>query len=373
MQYATKEGTFAYLKQFSDYSRSFYRYTGDFFVSSLGLGTFRKEPYREENYVISYKKAVKTAIENGINVIDTAINYRYQESEREIGETLEELFRYGVVKREALVIASKAGFVPLAFPFPENPYDWIEEQIIEKGLATKEEVVIDQHCMSPVFLRWSVEKSLENLKLETLDILYLHNPETQLGYVDRSVVMARIKEAFRLFESLVEEGKIRSYGIASWNGFLYEEGHTEYLSLSEIMALAVEAGGSSHHFRYIQSPLNLAKPHAYNYSNQKGPDGRYYTLMQAVHGYDLGLFASSSLLQMNLFKGKFSEEIRELLHTEEVTDIATALQFSRSGGVLSALFGSIDPQHVRENVMLAYLEEAKPNEIETLLGVKDAV
>ncbi|HFS82350.1 MAG TPA: aldo/keto reductase, partial [Epsilonproteobacteria bacterium] len=269
MKYATKEGTFAYLKQFSDYSRSFYRYTGDFFVSSLGLGTFRKEPYREENYVISYKEAVKTSIENGVNVIDTAINYRYQVSEREIGEALEELFRYGVAKREALVVASKAGFIPLSFPFPENPYTWIEENVVEKGLATKEEVVIDQHCMSPGFLRWSVEKSLENLKLETLDILYLHNPETQLGYVDRSVVMARIKEAFRLFEALVEEGKIRSYGIASWNGFLYEEEHAEYLSLSEMIQIAVEAGGTSHHFRYIQSPFNLAKPHAYSYSNQK--------------------------------------------------------------------------------------------------------
>lgn len=373
MTYATKEGTFAYLKQFSDYNRSFYRLSGDFFVSSLGLGTFRKEPYREENYVINYKDAIKTAIQNGINHIDTAINYRYQVSEQEIGETLEELFKYGVAKRDALVITSKAGFIPLDFPFPDNPYAWIEENILEKGLASKEEVVIDQHCMSPKFLRWSVEKSLKNLKIDTLDILYLHNPETQLGYVDRDVVMDRIKEAFRLFESLVEEGKIRAYGIASWNAFLYEEGHAEYLSLSEIVALAEEVGGRSHHFKYIQSPFNLAKPHAYNYSNQKGPDGRYYTLMQAAHGYGLGLFASSSLLQMNLFKGKFNENIREALQTTEVTDVATALQFARSGSVLSALFGSIDPQHVKENLILAYLNEAKPEQVQRLFGVKHAV
>lgn len=373
MNYATKEGTFAFLKQFSDYNRSFYRFSGDFFVSSLGLGTFRKEPYREENYVINYKDAIKTAIQNGMNHIDTAINYRYQVSEQEIGETLEELFKYGVVKREALVISSKAGFIPLEFPFPENPYEWIEENMIGQNLANKEEVVIDQHCMSPKFLRWSVEKSLKNLKIDTLDILYLHNPETQLGYVQRDVVMARIKEAFRLFESLVAEGKIRAYGIASWNGFLYEEGHTEYLSLSEIVKLAEEVGGKSHHFKYIQSPFNLAKPHAYNYNNQKGPDGRYYTLMQASHGYGLGLFASSSLLQMNLFKGKFNENIREALHTKEVTDIGTALQFARSGNVLSALFGSIDSQHIKENLMLAYLDEAKAEEIQSIFGVRDAV
>ena len=373
MNYATKEGTFAFLKQFSDYNRSFYRFSGDFFVSSLGLGTFRKEPYREENYVINYKNAVKTAIENGINHIDTAINYRYQVSEQEIGEALEELFKYGVVNREALVISSKAGFIPLEFPFPENPYEWIEKNVIQNGLAAKDEIVIDQHCMSPEFLRWSVEKSLENLKIDTLDILYLHNPETQLGYVDRKVVMDRIKEAFKLFESLVKEGKIRAYGLASWNAFLYEEDHTEYLSLSQIVGLAREVGGESHHFKYIQTPFNLGKPHAYNYSNQKGPDGKYYTLMQAAYGYGIGLFASSSLLQMNLFKGKFNENIREALNTQEVTDIATALQFARSGNVLSALFGSIEPQHIKENLMLAYLNESKAEQIARLFGVENAV
>lgn len=373
MEYATKEGTFAYLKKFSKYNKDFFRYSGEYFVSSLGLGTFRKEPYREENYVIHYKDAVKSAIENGINVIDTAINYRYQVSEQEIGETLEEMISAGQVGREALVITSKAGFVPLEFPFPENPYEWIEENIVDKGLAAKEEIVIDQHCMSPEYLRWSVEQSLQNLKLDTLDILYLHNPETQLGYVDRDVVLARIKEAFRLFESLVEEGKIRAYGVAAWNAFLYEEGHTEYLGLSDIVKIAQEAGGTSHHFKYLQVPFNLAKPHAYSYSNQKGPDGKYYTLMQAVHGYELGLFASSSLLQMNLFKGKFSDEVRAALETESVTDVATALQFARSGNVLSALFGSIEPQHIRENLMLAYLNETKPAQIQNLFGVKDVV
>jgi aryl-alcohol dehydrogenase-like predicted oxidoreductase len=373
MPHATKEGTFAYLKNFSSYHRDFYRYTGEYFVSSLGLGTFRKEPYREENYVISYKESVKTAIQNGINLIDTAINYRYQVSEQEIGEALSELIESGDVTRPSLVITSKAGFIPLEFPFPQNPYEWIDSEVIAKGLASKEEVVIDQHCMSQPYLRWSVEKSLENLGIETLDILYLHNPETQLGYVDRKIVMARIRDAFALFEDLVSEGKIRAYGIAAWNAFLYEEGHTEYLSLQELIGIAREVGGEGHHFGYLQSPFNLAKPHAYRYTNQRGPDGRYYTLMQAAHGYGLGFFASSSLLQMNLFKGKFSNTTRQALGTTELTDIISALQFARSGPVLSALFGSIEPQHIRDNLMLAYLPHAKPEQIRSLFEVANAL
>lgn len=372
MAYATKEGTFAFLKQFPRYSRDFFRFNGEFFISSLGLGTFRKEPYREENYVINYKEALKTAIANGINMIDTAINYRYQVSEEEIGETLAELFSEGKVQREGLVIASKAGFLPLEFPFPD-PYQWIASEVVDKGLATKEEIVIDQHCMSPAYLRWSVEKSLQNLGIETLDILYLHNPETQLGYVDKQTVYARIKEAFRLFEALVAEGKIRAYGIASWNAFLYEEGHTEYLSLSDIVALAREAGGEGHHFKYVQSPFNMVKHHAYSYANQKGPDGRYYTLMQAAQGLGLNLVASSSLLQMHLFKGKFSQEVRETLGVESLTDVAAALQFARSGAVLSALFGSIEPTHVKDNLLLAYAPAPTSEALKRLFGVKDAV
>ncbi|MDD2906030.1 MAG: aldo/keto reductase [Sulfurimonas sp.] len=355
MNYATKEGTFGYLKQFSKYSKDFFRFNGDFFISSLGLGTFRKEPYREENYIVNYKNSVKMAVLNGINHIDTAINYRYQISEQEIGEALEELFSEGRASRDQIVVASKAGFLPLEFPFPENPYAWIEKNVIKKGLAKKEEIVIDQHCLSPKYLRWSVERSLENLKLETLDILYLHNPETQLGYIDYETLLGRIKEAFVLFETLVNEGKIRAYGIAAWNGFLYEEGHTEYISLKDIMRIAFEVGGKEHHFKYLQSPFNLGKPEAYNFSNQQGPDGRYYTLMQAVSGYGLQLMASSSLLQLNLFKRKFAPNLGELLGTSDFNDVTSALQFARSANATSALFGAVDPQHVEENLTLAYL------------------
>jgi len=373
MNYATKEGTFSYLKQFKQYSKDFYRFDGEAFVSSLGLGTFRKEPYREENYIVNYKDAVKTAILNGINHIDTAINYRYQVSEEEIGEAVSELISDGKVSRDQLFITSKAGFLPLEFPFPENPYGWIESNVLDNGLADKEDIIIDQHCMTPEYLRWSVEKSLKNLNLETLDVMYLHNPETQLGYVDRKSFKQKIKKAFELFEKLVKEGKIRHYGIASWNAFLYEEDHTEYISLKEIIEIALEVGGAGHHFKYVQSPYNIVKTEAYTYSNQQGPDGKYYTLMQIIHGYDLKMVGSSSLLQMNLFKGKFDNNLRKALGTEELTDIATALQFARMGNVISSLFGAVDPQHVEDNLLLAYVPNATKEGMEQVFGVKHAV
>jgi len=368
MSFATKEGTFSYLKQFPKYSKDFYRFDDELFISSIGLGTFRKEPYREENYVVNYKDSVKMAILNGINLIDTAINYRYQISEREIAEALNELFSEKKATREQIVITSKAGFLPLDFPFPENPYEWIESNVIRTGLATKDDIIVDQHCMTPSYLRWSVEKSLKNLELETIDIFFLHNPEMQLGYIDYASLKEKIKKAFELFETLVQEGKIKYYGIASWNGFLYEDGHTEYLSLKDMVDIAIEVGGKDNHFKYIQAPYNLAKPEAYTFSNQMGPDGRYYTLMQAIQGFGLKMMASSSLLQMNVFKRKFNPNIANLLGTSEFNDVLSALQFARMGSVVSALFGAVDPKHVEDNLLLSYVPNTPLENMKKIFG-----
>jgi len=373
MSRATKEGTFSYLKRFGNYSKDFYRFNGELFFPSLGIGTYKPEPYKEDNYIINYSEAIKTALRNGIHLIDTAINYRYQMSEREIGEALAEMIDTGEIKREEVIIASKAGFIPLDFPFPDNPYGWIQEMIIAPGLATKEEIVIDQHCMSPAYLRWSCEQSLKNLGLKTIDILYLHNPETQLGYVEQDAFYKRIEEAFQLFEELRDEKKIGAYGIAAWNGFLYEEEHTEYISLAKIVEIARRVGGEDHGFKYLQSPFNMAKPHAYGYANQQCEDGMYYPLMHACARFGLTYMGSSPLLQKNLFKRPFAAKIGELMKTSELNDVASALQFARSAGAISAIFGAVDPSHVSDNAILGYLPGATPEAMENLMRDTHAV
>jgi aryl-alcohol dehydrogenase-like predicted oxidoreductase len=373
MAHATKEGTFGYLKKFGKYSKDFYRFNGELFFPSLGIGTYKAEPYKEDNYIINFAEAIKMALRNGINLIDTAINYRYQMSEREIAEALNEMFANGELKREEIIIASKAGFIPLDFPFPNNPYGWIQENVIKAGLASADEVIIDQHCMSPEYLRWSCEQSLKNLELETIDIFYLHNPETQLGYINQETFYGRIEAAFVLFETLRKEGKIVSYGIASWNGFLYEEDHTEYVSLSKVVQIAQKVGGEDHGFKYLQSPFNMAKPHAYGYANQQCEDGFYYPLMHACAHFGLTMLASSPLLQKNLFQRPFTAKIGELMQTTELSDIASALQFARSAGAITAIFGAVDPSHVKDNSILAFIPAASDESMNTLMGESYAV
>ena len=373
MTCATKEGTFGYLKKFGSYSRDFYRFNGELFFPSLGIGTYKAEPYKEENYIINYGEAIKAALRNGIHFIDTAINYRYQMSEREIGEALQEMIEIGEIKREEVIIASKGGFIPLDFPFPDNPYGWIQEHMIDTGLSTKEEIIIDQHCMTPAYLRWSCEQSLKNLSLDTIDIFFLHNPETQLGYVDQETFYGRIEAAFELFEALRFEGKIVAYGIAAWNGFLYEEDHMEYISLANIVEIARRVGGENHGFKYLQSPFNMAKPHAYSYANQQCKDGNYYPLMNACAQFGLSFLGSSPLLQKNLFKRPFASKIGELMNTTELSDVASALQFARSAGAITAIFGAVDPAHVTDNAILAYVPNVSTEAMNMLMRDSYAV
>lgn len=347
---ATPEATKRFAEQFS-HLKHFYSEIDGLLLSRLGLGTYVKEPYKEENYLFSYKDAVKKAVQSGVNVIDTAINYRYQQSEKEIGEALKELFSEGV-SRESLFISSKGGFIPLDFPFPKNPYHWIRDNIIKKGLAKEEEIILDQHCFSPKYIEYSCHQSLENLGIETLDLYFLHNPEMQLGYITYTELLDRLEAAFVTLEKLVEEGKIRYYGIASWNAFLYEQENMEHISLEDVLKRAEKAAGGNSHLRFIQVPFNLAKTQAYISPTQK-IGNENVTLIQAAKRLGIAVMTSSSLLQMNLFKRPFKAEMGVVLDKEMrlTSDIQLALQFVRSHqGIVTSLFGTKNSEHVEMNI-----------------------
>lgn len=350
MSFATPEATYGFAKQFSNY-KDFYIQSNGLIFSKLGLGTFSKEPYKEENYVFHYIEGVKQAIRSGINLIDTASNYRYGVSEKEIGEALKEL---GVeVQREELIICSKGGFIQLDYPFPENPYTWIDENIVQSGLATKEDIELDQHCMTPDFLEWSCKKSLENVGVDAFDIYYLHNPEMQKIKLGKKEFYKRIEKIFKRFEKMADEELFKYYGVAVWNGFTTDT--EELISLEKLVSIAEKVGGKDHRFKYVQAPFNMGKTAIYTQPTQK-VKGEECTLLQAAHRLRIGVISSSSLLQMNLFKKSFKAESGVILDDTMTlkTDIQLALQFVRSTpGIVSSLFGSKVPVHVKENVEIS--------------------
>jgi len=325
---------------------------GSFALSSLGIGTYKPEAYKEENYAFSYRDALKKAVNMGCNHIDTAANYRYTKSEQEIGEALGELFDEGV-KREELVIATKGGFLPLSYPFPENPYHWINDNIIKSSLAAENEIVTDEHCMSVDFIEWSFEESLKRLGCGGIDIFYVHNPEFELGIVAYDELVSKFGAIAKMLEAKRKDGKLGGYGIASWNGFLNEPSHMEYLSLADFVAAAMEHGDG---MKFLQLPYNPAKPHGYIFANQK-IENDYMPAIYAAKKLGLDVITSSSLLQMNLFKAPLKEAFRDVCSLSLASDLQRALQFARSNPLtLCALVGASSDEHAIHD--FALLQEA---------------
>ena len=310
----------------------FYRKTQGLTVSSLGLGSYLGG--MDDATDRGYEEAVKASIAAGINCIDTSLNYRNQRSERAIGRALHELFTARAVEREQVVISTKAGYLtPGAI------------------LETNEEVVGDMHCMTPGFLSDQLDRSRANLQLDTVDVFYLHNPETQLRYVSEHEFYLRIRRAFESLEQLAQKGKILLYGAATWTGFR----EPDQLSLERMAEIARQVGGERHRFRFIQIPLNLAMPEAFTRAN---PDGR--TVLEVAQQENIAVVASASLLQGRLSSGLPAEIIARIPGLEN--DALRSIQFARSTpGVVTALVGMSNPRHVLENAAIARVAPMGPD------------
>src|SRR5262245_65610315 len=83
------------------------------------MGTYLGDPDAATDR--RYADTVVAAFARGCNLIDTAINYRFQRSERAIGEGLRRAFNDGGTRREEVVIATKGGFLPYDGAFPADP------------------------------------------------------------------------------------------------------------------------------------------------------------------------------------------------------------------------------------------------------------
>jgi aryl-alcohol dehydrogenase-like predicted oxidoreductase len=308
--YATAEGTARYVNRHPDFrAAGFYRTIFDLKVSTLGIGT----------YLDASVEALLVAGERGINFFDTAINYRHQQSERDIGQALQSL------QRDEIVVCTKAGFLtPGAVP----------------GFLTPDDVVGGMHSMSPRFLEDQIDRSRANLGVDTIDIFYLHNPETQLGFRTTDEFESRIRRAFAHLERMADQQKIRRYGAATWDGFRKKDA----LSLPRLAQIASEEGGAGHHFRFIQLPFNLGMVEAF-VDRPESP-------LAAAANLGIAVVASATLMQTQVLE-HMPDAVQELLPGLD-TDAQRAIQFTRSTpGIMVALVGMARPEHVLENLEIA--------------------
>jgi aryl-alcohol dehydrogenase-like predicted oxidoreductase len=149
----------------------------DLYVNPIGLGTnavggHNLYPNLNEE---TGKQVVRTALENGVNFLDTAFIYGPERSEELIGEVLKEF------RREDAVIATKGA---------------------HKFVGDK--IVFDN---SPAFLRQSVEDSLRRLQTDYIDLFYIHYPDESTPKY----------EAVGELKKLKDEGKIRAIGVSNFS------------------------------------------------------------------------------------------------------------------------------------------------------------
>ncbi len=344
--FATNEGTGNFASRFGGAAKGHFRDVGGLWLSSIGIGTYLGKWDQETDH--RYTDSVIRFIELGGNVIDTAANYRFQRSERSIGAALKAL--EGSLEREEVFIATKAGYLAFDGEPISDVAGFFEENFVNKGLAKADDLAGGSHCIAPDYLEAQIEQSRGNLGIETLDLFYLHNPESQLASVDRYTFEARIAKAFERLEELRNAGKLRAYGVATWKGFRVTPSEPGYHSLEGFVRAARQVGGEDHGFRFIQLPHNLAMPEAYLVPNQSA-NGRAVTPVQAAEDLGITVMASASILQ-----GKLSQNVPIYVRGtlgNQTTDAMTSIQFVRSTpGISTALVGMSSVAHVEENMNL---------------------
>ncbi|MGH7397559.1 MAG: aldo/keto reductase [Candidatus Rokuibacteriota bacterium] len=336
--FATPEGTAAYRARLgARVGEGHFRTWQGLALSSVGIGTYLGQ--EDEATDRAYQAAVRRALELGLNVVDSAVNYRHQRSERNVGTALRALVTEVRIAREDVLLATKGGFMPHT-----------AESYVRSGIARADEVVGDAHCIAPRYLADQLDRSRANLGVETIDVYYVHNPETQLGAVDQPTFMARMRAAFEFLEGAVSDGKIRWYGTATWTGYRQPVTARDHLSLPGLVGLAREVAGEGHHFGVIQVPYNLAMTEAMTVASQRIGKASI-PVMQAAEQLGIYVMTSASMLQGKLARN-LPPALAQVLDGLG-TDAQRALQFARSTpGVGTALCGMQRVAHVEENARL---------------------
>ena len=334
---------------------------GELWLSSIGLGTYLGEP--DDTADRHYTEAIATALHSGINVLDTAINYRHQRSERNIGAALKQEIESGELKRDEVLVCTKAGYLSFDGNPPADPRAYFMREYVESGILDPAQLAGGMHCMAPRYLENQIERSRRNLGLETIDVFYLHNPESQLADIPHEVFLQRLRDAFAMLEQQVKTGRLRYYGMATWSAFRLPESSRDYISLAEVEELARQQAGDEHHFRFVQLPFSLAMPEAYALVNQALPKQNSVktkqSLLSTAAQLGIAVVGSATLQQGQLSHG-LPEFVGSVLGLSG--DAENAIQFSRSApGMTTSLVGMGHKERIAANLKPAL---APPTPIE---------
>ena len=373
--FATSEGTQQYVKYaVKEKSRpeSHFRVFDNLHLSSLGMGTYLGEITDYEDEAMEH--AIYESIKSGaMNVIDTAINYRAMKSEKSIGRALSRLIRDRIISRDQVFVSTKNGYITNDGDFPSiEMMEYMQKMYITPGLISPSDISSGYNVLNPTYIERCIDKSLSNMKLNTIDLVYVHNSfESWYQDVTREEYMEKLRKVFQVYEKYRARNKLRYYGMATWTCFRVPNDSNEYLSLEEVVKLAEdvnEGGLDKSGFRFIQLPYNLAYSEPLLLKNQTVGNQENLTILEAASKLKIGVFTSIPLFQGRLLHADIPS------YKEDLTDpVAKIVQVIRSTpSVIAPLIGQKRPEHVEQNLRLAsvpplQLEEYK-RAINILLG-----
>jgi predicted aldo/keto reductase-like oxidoreductase len=174
--------------------------------------------------------------------------------------------------------------------------------------------------------------------------MYLHNSVEGQTHIPREQFLKNLKDVFNFYEKKRKEGKIRFYGMATWECFRTNPDNPLFLQLAEVMDLAMQAGGNEHGFRFIQLPFNLILDQAYMTKNHS-IGGKIVSVLEAAQEFNLGVFTSVPLMQGKLLTANIIPEFGNSNASVRL------LQFTRSTpGITAPLIGHKSESHVKENM-----------------------
>jgi aryl-alcohol dehydrogenase-like predicted oxidoreductase len=353
MGHATPEGTKNYVKNAvknrgkpADHFRVF----DNLYLSSIGMGTYLGKPNKEDDQ--SMENAVYDSIKSGsVNVVDTAINYRAMRSEKSVGRALLRLINDGIVTRDQVFVSTKNGYITNDGDYPEiDVMEYVQTMFISNGIMHADDISSGYNVLNPNYLKRCIDKSIANLHLATLDLVYVHNPfESWYEDVSREDFFQMLSKVFEAYEEYRTLNKIRYYGMATWTCFRVPPDSKEYLSLEDITKTAEKVGGlGKHGFRFIQLPYNLAYSEALLLKNQSVGTEKNLTILEAAERLKIGVFTSIPLFQGRLLKTKIPD------YGGLTDQVSKLLQIVRSSpSVIAPLVGQKEPNHVEQNLKIS--------------------
>jgi aryl-alcohol dehydrogenase-like predicted oxidoreductase len=271
-------------------------------------------------------------------------------SERSIGRGLSRLINDNVISRDQVFICTKNGYITNDGDFPAiDVMEYVQRMYISTGIINAEDISSGYNVLNPDYLERCIDKSLLNMHLDTIDLVYIHNAfESWYEDVSRDEFMHMLERVFEIYEKYRVKNKIRYYGMATWTCFRVRPNEKEYLSLEEVVKLAEKVGGKQHGFRFIQLPFNLAYNEALILQNQSVGLEKNLTILEAAARLNIGIFTSIPLFQGRLMEAKIPEY-------EGLTDqVAKIIQLIRSSpSIIAPLIGQKKSEHVEQNLRIS--------------------